>query len=190
MFGSPIGDGRYASELVLKGAQAEKDGTSTKGEKEPAVKVARWKADLTTRLADAVPAADLSAKVRDAALYIAHGFAAERGGALTEKDMQAAAEIAIGGSLIDHNGRNTVIPPGMTSSTFDERLRKMEPAELARQAPTGTVLAGGQETPLAAFVQTLPGQKLVARSPGQYVVLVGDRPVTNMAGQIITIGIR
>lgn len=190
MAGSATTEGRFTSELVLKGAQAKKDGTSTKGEKEPDVKAARWKATAAAELADVFPTPGLTSAYRDAAEFIMHGIAAEKGGQLSKDDMTRAVGLAIGGTLVEHNGRKTPLPAGITADTLDSRLRSVTPAEMAAQVPDGVVRAAGVPMPLADFVKSLPGQELIYAGPGKYNVLVQGRPVVNSGGRRIVVGVQ
>lgn len=189
MAGMATTEGRFTSELVLKGAQAKKDGTSTKGEKEPDVKAARWKATAAAQLDGAFPTPGLTDAYRDAAEFIMHGIAAEQGGRLSARDMERSVELAIGGKLVDHNGRKVPLPAGVDTDMLDKRLRTVTRDELLKQAPTGTVRAGGQEVYLEDFTKSLPGQELIYAGPGRYSVIVGGRPVTNAEGRRIVIGV-
>ncbi len=45
----------------------------------------------------------------------------------------------------------------------------------------------GVPVPVDQFIKSLPGQKLMAVRPGQFAVLVQERPVTNEKGSPIII---
>jgi len=188
--GSATTNGRMTSELVLKGAQAKKDGTSTKGEKLPDVKAGQWRARATADLDGVFANQQTTEQIRDAAELIMHGIAAEQGGRLTEKDMDRAVGLALGGTLVEHNGRKVPLPAGVDEDGLNKRLRAVSREELIKQAPTGMVRAGGQEIFLEDFSKSLPAQQLIPVSPGRYGVLVGGRPVTNQAGKPIVIGVQ
>lgn len=181
---------RYTSELILRGQQAQKDGTSTKGDKEPEVKAARWKATLAADLRDAFPSQAQADAVLQAAEFIAHGIASEQQGKLSQADMARAVNLAAGGPVLEHNGRKVAMPAGVDDSALERRMRSVSAQELGAQAPGGTVLAGGVPMALADFVDTLPGQQLIYAGPNRYAVLVGGRPVKNSRGDTITIQVR
>lgn len=193
---------RLTSELILKGAQARKDGTSTKGEKVPDVKAAAWKAHAAAELDGVFGNPETTGQVRDAAELIMHSIAAEKGGRLTRDDMDRAVGLALGGSLVEHNGRKIPLPAGVTQDALDKRLRSVTPLELVRQTLVPrvdgqpqdigavTVRAGGVAMPVTDFIKTLPGQQLMSVRPGQYVVIVRGRPVVNAVGEPIVIGMR
>lgn len=178
---------RYVSELIFLGQQAKKDGTSTKGAKQPELKASMWKARLAEELRDAYPAQDQADKVLQAAEMIAHGIAAEQHGELREADLQRTARLAAGGPIVELNGRKVAMPAGVDESSLQRRLRSISAQELGAQAPGGVVLAGGAPMAVADFIEALPGQQLVYAGPNRYAVLVGGRPVKNSQGQNITL---
>lgn len=182
--------GRYVSELILRGASAQKDGTSTKNEKQAAVKVPQWKAAITTQLEGVYPAQTLTDRTREAALLIAHGFASEQGGELSGRDLERAVEFAIGGKLADVNGRKIPLPAGMDQDALEQRLQSVTPAEIASQAGGDTVRAAGLAVPVDQFVKSLPGAQLMYAGPGRYMVIVQGRPVTSEKGSPIFVGLR
>lgn len=188
MAGDQTTAGRYTSELVLKGQQAKRDGTSTKADKAPEMTENRWKAFITAEIGDAFGSQKTVDDVRDAAVLISHGIAAEQGGSLSRDDMQRAVRLAVGGSIIEHAGRKIPIPAGVDEDAFRRRLETVKPEEV--KAPGGKVLAGGVAMPVDEFVRSLPGQQLMPVSRGRYAVLVRGRPVINEAGDPVIIGVR
>lgn len=185
MAGSATTAGRLTSELVLKGSQAKKDGTSTKGDKQPDVKAARWKATAAASISDVFPVQGMTDAYTDAAELIMHGIAAEQGGRLTERDMERAVELAIGGKLVEHNGRKTPLPAGIDEDALDKRLRSVAPDEIG----SSDVIAGGVKVPTSEWVKTLPGAELIYAGPGRYSVIVKGRPVTKPDGKRVVIGV-
>jgi hypothetical protein len=188
--GSSTTNGRFTSELVLKGAQAKSDGTSTKGEKQPDVKAASWRAYAATELDGVFGNQQATAQIRDAAEFIMHGIASEQGGRLTKDDMERAVGLAVGGTIIEHNGKRIPLPAGVDENTLGRRLSSVTPEEVSKQAGGGMVRAGGVPVPVADFVKTIPGQQLMPVSKGRFAVLVNGRPVTNEAGAPIVIGVK
>lgn len=181
--------GRYTSQLLLAGQQAKKDGTSTKGDKQPDVKAANWRAEIAASVEGAFPSEDMRKSVIDAAELISHGMAAEQGGDLSKDDRQRAIRLAVSGNFIQHNGRPLPLPAGVDEDRLDARLQSVTPAEIKAQAGGDTVRAGGVDVPIADFVKKLPGQQLMIASQGKYMVLVDGRPVTNAARRPIIIGV-
>jgi hypothetical protein len=191
MWGTPIGSGRYVSELILKGAAAKKDGTSTKGEKQADTKPSQWSRFVTNELEGVYPSPVLADNIRDASLLIAHAFASEDGGQLSDDRLRAAITIAAGGALVEHNGRKIPLPAGIGPDMLDTRLRSVTPQEIQQQAPGDTVRVAGVQVPTAEWVKTLPGAELAYAGPGKYYVLVGGRPVTSADGKRrISIGVQ
>tara|TARA_B100001105_G_scaffold236652_1_gene212614 strand:+ start:17626 stop:19668 length:2043 start_codon:yes stop_codon:yes gene_type:complete len=188
MAGSRTTNNRFASELLLRGAQAKKDGTSTKGEKEPALKAAQWQANIAAQLEGVFPQQTFTDQARDAAVLVAHGIAAEQGGALSKDDLQRAVRLAIGGSLEEVNGRRVPIPAGFSRADLEKRLRTVSTEEIRAQAGP-TVRAAGAEIPVAEFVKRLPAAELMPMKPGQYVVLAEGRPVVSPTGRPVVIGL-
>lgn len=181
--------GRLTSELIFKGRQAEKDGTSTRNEKQAEMKPQQWSAHIADAIEGAYPAQTMTDNVRQSALLIAHGLASEAGGQLSTNDLDRAVRLAVGGPVIDYNGRKVPLPAGVDESMLNQRLGAMTAEELRKQAPDGKVLAGGQPVPVAEFAKSLRGQQLMYAGPGKFNVIVGGRPVLNSAGKRITIGV-
>lgn len=184
--GSKTSAGRNVSELVLGGAQAMKDGTSTKNEKQAAVKPQEWKRVIATEVAGLYPSDRQRADTGDAALYVAHGIAAEQGGALDDNDLERAVRLAVGGPVIDHNGRRIPLV-NTTEEALSNRLRTITSADL--QLPDKVVRAGGVAVAADEFVKALPGQQLMYAGPGRYAVIVQGRPVTTSRGAPVIISV-
>lgn len=182
--------GRMTSELVLAGAQAMKDQTSTKGKKEPEVVAGKWKASIAEKLGDVFADQRTADDFRDMALLIAHGKAAEAGGSV---NIDEAVNLALHGSLAEGRGRTVVrdgrpfrvalpLPVGMDESALDDKLRALTPNDLAADQ----VIAGGVPMKTTDFLRALPGQELVPVRPGVYSVIVGGRPVLRHDGKQTT----
>jgi hypothetical protein len=181
--------GRYVSELILAGAHAQKDGTSTKGEKVPGVKTSQWQARVTTMLNGVYPAQTVTDRTRDAAVFIAHAMAAEQGGQLSERDLERAVGMAVGGQVAEHNGRRIALPSWASPDTLEKKLQAVTPDQIKAQAGGDTVRAGGIPVPVEQFVRSLPGAQLMYAAPWKYMVIVNGRPVTNEKGKPVLIGV-
>ena len=200
--GAQTTEDRFTSELILRGQQAKADGTSTKGLREPEVKAAGWKAHAAAELDGVFGNAAFTAQVRDAAELIMHGMASEAGGRLSRDDMDRAVRLAVGGTLVEHNGRKIPLPAGINADMLEKRLGSITADEIARQTVVpradgqpsdlskATVRAGGVEVPVAQFVQSLPAAPLMPVRPGEFAVLVGGRPVVNAAGVPIVVRVQ
>ena len=182
--------GRFTGELILKGQAAKADGTSTKGQRQPEVKAAGWRAHAAAALDGVFANAEFSGQVAQAAELIMHGMASERGGDLSKDDMDRAVRLAIGGSIVERNGQKLPLPAGVEPSAFEKRIESVSADELRGQVGSDVVVAGGSRIPLGEFVKTLPGQQLMPVRRGQYAVIVGGRPVMSTTGQPVLIRVR
>jgi hypothetical protein len=191
--GSATTAGRFTSELVLRGAQAKKDGTSTKGEKQPDVKVAQWSAHIAAALDGAYPAQTMTDNTREAALLIAHGLASEAGGRLQTKDLDKAVTLAAGGTVAEVNGRRVPLPAGMDESAFEKRLRSVTPQEIVAQsaglpkAYPGMLQPGNIDLTARPTVKNADGSISTVRSMG--VNIEGKEvllPTVSPEGKVLT----
>lgn len=178
--------GRYTSELILRGQQARADKTSTKGAKSPDATVGQWSAEFADSLSDVFPNQQTADNVREAAILISHGIAAEQGGELSKADRERALRLAVGGPVVEHNGRKIPLPAGVDEDGLAKRLRAVTAADLK----TDTVRAGGVAMPAADFLKTLPGLPLMPYRAGQFAPLVGGRPVLDANGKPVLIEVR
>lgn len=184
--GSRTTNDRYTSELILKGATAIKDGTAMKDDK----KVTGWKAQIATEIEGAIPNEKAATAVKEAAYFIAAGFAHENGGSVSTSDVRRAVRLAVGGSIIERNGKKLPIPAGMEPDDFEKRVGAVSQTDILKQAPDGKVRVGGVEMPVSDFTPKIGGQELMFAGPGRYAVVVKGRPVTNAAGKPIIIGVQ
>lgn len=184
--GDKTTSGRYTSELILKGATAIKDGAVMKDDK----KVTGWRATIASELDGVFPDERATTAAKESAYYIAAGIAAENGGSVSSDDLQRAVRLAVGGSIVQRNGKKLAIPAGMDSGEFENKLRNLPPSAIARQATDGKVRVNGVDMPAAEFAASIPGQELLSAGNGRYAVVVRGRPVTNTAGQPIFVEVR
>lgn len=185
-FGMKKSDERLTSELILKGATAIKDGTVMKDDK----KVTGWKATIAGEVDGLFPDARLETAAKDSAYYIAAGIAQENGGSVSTSELRRAVRLAVGGDIIERNGKKLPIPAGMDASAFEDRLRSLPASGIAKQAPDGKVRVAGVDMPVADFTATIAGQELLSAGPGRYAVIVRGRPVMNTAGRPIIVEVR
>lgn len=178
--------GRFTSELILKGAQAIKDGTAMKDDK----KVTGWKATIAQQIDGALPDDRAATAVKESAYFIAAGIAAENGGRVSTVDIARSVRLAVGGSIIERNGKKLPIPAQMSADDFESRIKAVSPADIIKQAPEGKVRVAGAEIPAAEFATSIPGQELIYAGPGRYAVVVRGRPVTNAGGRPIILEVR
>lgn len=184
--GSKTTAGRYTSELILKGATAIKDGTVMKDDK----KVTGWKATIAGELDGVFQNEKATAAAKESAYYIAAGIAQENGGNISTDDLRGAVRLAIGGEIIERNGKKLAVPVGMDEGTFDKRIKNVPTSDILQQAPDGKVRVAGAEVSVDVFAKTIPGQELMYAGYGRYAVVVRGRAVTNSAGKPIIIGVQ
>lgn len=184
MAGEKTTQGRYTAELVLRGQQAKKDGTSTKGSKQPEMVASKWGAAVAEYIGDSMPQG-VGDQVRNAAVLIAHGIASEQGGELSGKDLDRAARLAVGGDVIEYNGRKVPLPAGIDEDALTKRMRNVTAADTG-----GDVLAGGRRMTAAEFSAVARDAPLMAVGKGQYAPLVQGRPVLRADGTPLVIGVR
>lgn len=170
--------GRYVSELVIKGARAIKDKSILMDEH----KETGWRGAIAKEIGDAFPNQEVRDKMIDAAYYVQAGFAAEGGGADTSRAIRLVV-----GSIVEHNGSKIPLPRGMEERDFNKRISSIKPADLAAQTPGGSVFVGKTAVPLEQFVNSLPDAALVHAGSGRYNVRAGMGLVTNSQGKRITI---
>lgn len=173
---------RPVIELAMKGEQAIKEKTikgwdTTEGD---------IRAAIAASIGDGSGFASDDARraASDAAYYIAAGLTSEGRynssptGFKSARDVEQAVTLAVGGKMIDHNGKRIPIPAGMDEGDFNKRIQSLTPQEFKSQAPGGVVVIGGNQVPLDAFVKSLPDANLVSIGKGSYNVVVGNRVVT------------
>ena len=173
--------GRYLSELVIKGARAIKDKSITMDER----KETGWRGAIANEIGDAFPNQEVREKMIEAAYYVQAGFAAEGGGA----DIRRAVRM-VAGRIVDRNGSRIPLPRGMEEGDFEKRISSIKPVDLAAQAPGGKVFVGKTAVPLEQFVNSLPDAALVSSGHGRYNIRAGMGLVTNSQGKRITIEVR
>jgi hypothetical protein len=174
--------GRYVSELVLKGARAIKDKAITMDD----AKESGWRASIAKEIGEAFPNQEVRDKMVDAAYYVQAGFAAEGRDTSTAK----AAVTFVAGQILEHNGSKIPLPTGMDESTFEKRILAIKPESLTGPAPGGHVFVGKTPVPVAEFMKSLPDAALVHAGQGRYNVRAGMGLVVNSKGQRITIEVK
>lgn len=184
--GSKTTAGRYTSELILKGATAIKDGTAMKDDK----KVTGWKSTIANEIDGAFPDERAATAVKESAYYIAAGLAAENGGMVSTSDIRKAVTLAVGGSIIERNGKKLPIPAEMEADDFEKRIKNISASDILKQAPDGMVRVAGVEMPASDFATSIPGQELAFAGGGRYRVIVKGRSVTNSRGDPIFVRVQ
>lgn len=181
MAGSTTTQGRYTSELVLRGSQALKD----KAIKEDNAAITGVRARIASEYGNAVSGPARETLI-DAALMIYYGKQAEGGGAIS---IPGAVALASGG-VAERNGRKFVLPYGVPANEFEKKLQQMNSGAVAGQLPDGKVYVG--QTPMSAddFVKNLPKAALITSGNGRYTVQAGGGLVTNSRGQPVFVEVK
>ncbi|CAJ0800822.1 hypothetical protein LMG18090_04051 [Ralstonia mannitolilytica] len=167
--------GRYTSELILRGERALKDNAITIDSH----KETGWKGEIAKTIGDSIPDQTLDRAAKQAAYLIMAGVAA--GG--DTPDVKRAVGMAIGNILDQRDGSKVPMPYGMKEDTFRSRIKAITPADLAAQgAVGGSVFVGKQAVPLETFVKQLPDASLMHAGQGRYAVKAGSGIVTLSPG--------
>lgn len=178
--------GKYVSERIFKGAQSIKDRTVLKDDQA----LIGTQAMIAKEVEGLFPSQQLTEAVKDTTLYISASFGADGNGNIKPKDIRRARDLAIGGTVIDHNGKRLPIPAGIDEDSFSDRIRSITPEEIKKQAPDGRVRVAGIEMAVTDFTKSLPGQELMPIGLGRYAVIVQGRPVSNTRGGMVVISVQ
>jgi hypothetical protein len=175
-------EGRTTAELVLRGAQAEKDGVI----KTDGVKETGWKATIANQIRGAYSNREVEDNVLRASFLIAGA---------TTGDVDRAVRLATGG-IIDFNGSKVPMPYGMAADgqssgekKFNKAIEALQPMDFMSQAPSGNVRVGPSVVSLNDFVKALPDAQLAHGGQGVYYVKAGAQFVTNDEGKPLAIRI-
>lgn len=170
--------GRYTSELLLLGQQAVKD-KSIKPDNAPVTGVM---ARASAYLGDAV-----TGKARDdvlvAASLIYYGVQAEGAG---DQDISRAVNMALGGPVLQHNGKKVPAPAQFDQGTFGKAVQSS--AELATNGQP--VYVGGKEVPADTFLKALPTTDLQPVGAGRYIVKSGGGLVKDKNGKALVLEVK
>ncbi|MDR2219725.1 MAG: transglycosylase SLT domain-containing protein [Methylobacillus sp.] len=183
--GMPTNEGNPA-QMYLEGKQAI-------AEKRVNIKdaeVTGTMAQINRRLLDAYPDPKEREVAAEAAFGIYGKLAADGGGGIDD-----AVRIATGG-IANINGRNTLLPRGMSVSQFKDRIADIS-GELSRggnvnspnyDAPNRTFIVGNTEVKGAQLAKMLSGAKLMAIGD-YYYVFSGGAPVVYEDGAPLVLDI-
>jgi hypothetical protein len=169
--------GRFTSELVIKGAQAIKD----KGVKPDNSAVTGTRARAAEYLGNALQGKDRE-DILDTAFFINAGMEAEGSG-----DINRAVRLAVGGDIIERNGRKLPIPAGVEEDKFDAAVL----SSARRQVGGRPVVVMGKPMDAEAFLKALPSAVLEpANGPGKYLVRAGGSIVTTDGKKPLILGVQ
>lgn len=171
---------RPVSELILRGQIALKEAKTVKLDDKAEEGLT---AQLDKELGGAIANPEQAQRVREAAKLIWAGKASEG----QRIDPANAMRLALGGSVVEHNGQKVVLPAGMDESALRQRLQSFTPDAFAGQLPDGKAYVRGQPVDAAQFVASLPGAQLRTLGKGRYGVISGGTFVTNARMQPIVV---
>jgi hypothetical protein len=174
--------GRYTGEIIARARQALKEKTV----REDTTVETNLRKQLSEALGDAI-GGKAREDVLDAARLISLGKEAEG-----ERISPAGAVgLAIGGSIIEHNGKRIPVDSTMDGGRFKEALRSYPLASIMEQAPSGYVfLPGGRPMGAPEFLSVLPDAELEPAGQGRYKVRAGGSLVMNEKRQPIIVEVR
>lgn len=173
--------GRFVSELILKGDRAIRDKSITID----GVRETGWRGQIAQQIGDAFPNQEVRDQMIESAYLIQAGQQAEGNG-----NVDRAVRLATGGIREQRDGSKIPIPYGMSEEDFDKRINGITPDSLSLQAPGGSVYVGKNAVSIADFVKQLPDASLVHAGQGRYNVRAGMGLVTNKDGKRILIEVR
>lgn len=176
MAGAKTTQGRYTSELVLRGAQAMKD----KSVKPDNMAVTGIRARVAEEIGDAYANQELRETMIEAAMLAEYGLQSEGSG-----DLRRAVNLVTGG-IVERGGKKVPLPYGMRAEDFDKRLRELTPIDLK----TAQVVVSGKPISTYDFVQQLGDAPLIHAGQGRYAVQAGGGIVQRPDGRplILEIG--
>lgn len=178
MAGSKTTQGRYTSELILKGAQAMRD----KSIKEDNAAVTGFRSQVAGLIGDAYLNPEARDAAIDAALLANYGLMAEGSG-----NVEQAVRLATGG-IVERNGRKIPLPYGMTESEFSQRMQNIT----AKDIPTtdGKVYVGGNPVPVATLLENFRAVPLLNAGNGRYAIQTGGGVATDKIGRPIILEVK
>ena len=158
-------EGRSVAELIRRGVQAEKD-------KIPESRGADMQAtmeNIQKAVGDSLPGRVREDVIESARLiYLGKKAEGERVTPL------GAVHLALGGPLIEHNGRRIPVPAGVDAYTLMAQLEGYPAEDIGRQAADGWVsFPGGRPMGVPEFLAALPTADLEPVGRGRYQVRIG-----------------
>lgn len=180
--GSMTTSGRYAGELVALGAAAIED----KSIKEDNAAMTGLRAQIAAEVGSA-----LTGKAREDVIDAARLMYLGQRSEGVSPSVGGVVRLAIGGTLMEHNGRRIPVPAGVDENRLGDRLRNYPAAEISKQAPGDVVmLPGGRSMGTPEFLARLPGAQLEPAGLGRYAVRVGPGLAQNANGRSIIIEVK
>jgi hypothetical protein len=180
MAGAKTTEGRYTSELVLRGASAIKD----RSVKDDNAALTGIRARVAAELGDAYVDQEVRQTMIDAAVFAEYGLQSEGSG-----DVRRAVNLVTGG-ITERGGRKVPLPYGMKAPEFEKRLLNLQPADLGNQVVDGKVYVAGTAMDPAEFLKQVPSAALLHAGQGRYAVQTGTGLATNAQGRPLIIQVK
>jgi hypothetical protein len=172
-------EGRYTSELIARGRQAIRD----KAVKEDSTAMTGLRASLAAEVGDS-----LTGRARDDTIEAARFITLGKQAAGETVSVPGAIALALGGPLVEHNGKKIPVP----AQTDLVRVLEQYPAKaIDSQATDGFVyLPGGRPMGVPEFLAALPAAQLEPAGFGRYFVRSGGSIAYNKDRQPIVVQVR
>jgi len=173
---------RLTAELVLRGAQVLRD----RGVKEDRSAEFGLQASLAKEVGDS-----MSGKPREDVIEAARLIYLAKQAEGETMSVGGAVRLALGGPIVEHNGRRIPVPAGVDADTLRSKLRALPASSIAAQAPGGQVLVpGGSVLAVDEFLRLLPDAQLEVAGHGRYMVRSGGGLVLNTQRAPIVVEVR
>jgi hypothetical protein len=182
-----IGDQNKAA-LILRGAQrikeAQTGGVKAKGDDE--------RKALREEVLDALEGVELPPQWRqdvlDATVLMFEGM---RSSGNASPRASAVLRAAMGGTIIEHAGRQLPVIGDMDEDDFDARLRSYPLSKVNAVADDAYLyIPGGRKISTPEFLDALPSAALVPVGPGRYVVRQGQGYVLDRDRKAVVVEVR
>ena len=165
--------GRYVSEIILRGQQAQRDGKV----KEDRARETGWRAAIATEIGNAYPNEELRNRMVDAAYAVQVGLAAEG-----DADVSRAVRLATGGVMTQADDSKVPLPYGWTERELRDGLRSYPAGKLPQQMRAGPATLTREQ-----LVEQLPNALLVHAGQGRYAIRAGSGFITDEAGRRVVL---
>ncbi|MCU0950796.1 MAG: hypothetical protein MUC68_06955 [Burkholderiaceae bacterium] len=160
--------GRYVSEIILRGQQAQRDGKV----KEDRSRETGWRAAIATEIGNAYPNEELRGRMVDAAYAVQVGLAAEG-----DPDVSRAVRLATGGVMTQADDSKVPLPYGWTERELRDGLRTYPATKLPAQMRAGPATLTREQ-----LIEQLPDALLVHAGQGRYAIRAGSGFITDAGG--------
>lgn len=165
--------GRYVSEIILRGQQAQRDGRV----KEDRARETGWRAAIAAEIGNAYPNEELRTRMIDAAYAVQVGLASEG-----DPSIQRAVRLATGGVMTQADDSKVPLPYGWTERELRDGLRSYPVERLPAEMRAGPATLTREQ-----LRAQLPDALLVHAGQGRYAIRAGAGFVTDPAGRRVVL---